>query len=67
MFGMFGFINGVILIIWHMISLESFSLPYLYPVIPFDFNANKDTFIIASYRKLNKRFGLYTSKNKTRM
>ncbi len=65
--GMFGFINGVVLILWHMTTLESFSLPYLYPVIPFDFNAIKDTFVRAPFRKLNKRFDLYTSVNKTRM
>ena len=65
-FGMFGFINGVVLIVWHMITLESFSLPYLYPVIPFDFYAIKDTLVRAPLSKLNKRFGLYTAENKTR-
>jgi spore germination protein KA len=66
-FGMFGLINGVLLIIWHMTCIESFSLPYLYPVVPFDFNAIKDTITRMPLKKLNKRFGLYTSTNKTRM
>ena len=64
---MFGVINGVVIIIWHMITLESFSLPYLYPVVPFDSKAMKDTFVRFPFTKLNKRFDLYTSSNKTRM
>ena len=55
-FGMFGFLNCVVLVIWHMTFLESFSLSFLHPIIPFDFNAIKDTLVRAPFKKLNKRF-----------
>jgi spore germination protein KA len=54
MFGMFGLINGIAVIIWHMVSLESFGIPYLYPLVPFDLEGMKDIFIRAPYKTLKR-------------
>jgi spore germination protein KA len=66
-FGMFGVINGIAIILWHMISLESFGMPYLYPLVPFDMAALKDTIIRLPYSTLNKRFRMLVAKNDTRL
>ena len=66
-FGMFGLINGIVIILWHMISLESFGVPYFYPLIPFDFEGMKDTFIRAPISLLKKRLKILSPFNRTRM
>lgn len=54
-FGLFGVINGTVIIFWHLAALESFGVPYLYPFVPFDLEGMKDTFIRAPYSVLKKR------------
>jgi spore germination protein KA len=44
-FGIFGVINGLIILYWHLASMYSFGVPFLYPVVPFDRNGIKDVFI----------------------
>lgn len=51
-FGIFGVINGLVVVYWHLTTLNSFGVPYLYPVLPFDKNDFKDTMLRSSYRKL---------------
>ncbi|WAA09071.1 spore germination protein [Fervidibacillus albus] len=41
-FGLFGIIIGLIAIIIHLCSLQSFGVPYMYPFAPFNFNDQKD-------------------------
>ena len=65
-FGMYGLINGIVIIIWHMVSLKSFGMPYLYPLVPFDREALKDTIIRAPLSTLKKRFGVLAPTNRTR-
>lgn len=67
LFGMFGLINGTAIIVWHMVSLESFGMPYLYPLVPFDTEALKDTIIRGPYSALGKRFRMLVQENYTRM
>ncbi|WP_426454453.1 spore germination protein [Paenibacillus sp. S-38] len=43
MFGLYGVMIGLILIANHMLSLRSFGVPYLSPVIPGNFEGMKDT------------------------
>ena len=64
--GMFGLISGILIVIWHMISLKSFGLPYLYPVVPLDGEALKDTLIRAPAKALGKRFSLLAPSNRSR-
>lgn len=53
--GVFGLICGFTLTCWHLLTLRSFGLPYLYPVIPFDPEQWKDTFIRAQTKNIKKR------------
>lgn len=62
-FGMFGFLNGIFIFMWWMATLESFGVPYLYPVIPIEFGGWKDVFIRAPFRLLKERLNLMAPKN----
>lgn len=64
MFGMFGLINGIAIVFWHLASLESLGVPYLYPLVPFELSAMKDTFI--RYGILKKRFRILAPFNRVR-
>lgn len=65
--GMFGLINGIAIVIWHMTCLKSFGMPYLYPVVPFDGELIKDTFFRAGLRSLDKRSRILAPFNRDRM
>lgn len=43
MFGLYGVMVGLILIANHLLSLKSFGIPYLSPVVPGNFQGMKDT------------------------
>jgi len=62
---MLGLINGIAIILWHLASLESFGVPYLYPLVPFELEVVKDTFIRLG--GLNKRLKLLAPFNRMRM
>lgn len=66
-FGMFGLINGIVIVLWHAVSLESFGVPYLYPLIPFNLEGMKDTFIRAPVSVLKKRLRILAPYNRIRM
>ena len=53
--GVFGLTAGFIITTWHLLTLRSFGLPYLYPVIPFDAEQWKDTYIRAQTDNIRKR------------
>lgn len=53
--GGFGVIMGLLVTLFHMASLRSFGVPYLWPVVPFDFSSLKDVFIRMPLWKLKKR------------
>lgn len=60
--GMFGLLNGIFIVIWRMVTLESFGIPYLYPVVPYEFQGWKDTFIRAPFKALKEQLTLLTAK-----
>lgn len=64
--GIFGFFNGSFIILWRMSILESFGVPYLYPIIPVEFEGWKDVFIRAPLKMLKNKLSLIinTSSNK---
>lgn len=66
-FGMFGLINGVVIVLWYAISLESFGVPYLYPLVPFVKDGLKDIFIRSRLSGLKKRLRIFAPYNRTRM
>ncbi|VXB79228.1 Uncharacterized membrane protein YfkQ (fragment) [Bacillus sp. 349Y] len=45
LFGFFGIIIGLVVILIHMATLTSLGQPYLYPIAPLDVKALKDTLI----------------------
>lgn len=52
--GMFGLICGMTILICHAVSLESFGMPYLYPLVPFNRKAMMNTFIRAPLEIINR-------------
>jgi spore germination protein KA len=65
-FGIFGLINGVAILLWHLVSLSSFGVPYLYPVIPFDKDGFKDVFVRLPLNMLTKRMKRLSPRNRVR-
>lgn len=65
--GLFGLILGVMLILIHLVSLKSFGINYLSPVVPYRPSDWKDLLIRAPLPYLNKRPKLLHPLNRTRM
>ncbi len=63
-FGMFGLISAIIITVWHAISLKSLDVPYLYPVVPFEWEGFKDTFIRPRLSALTSRLKLIAPSNR---
>ena len=66
-FGLYGVMVGLILIINHMLSLRSFGIPYLSPVVPGNFEGMKDTLIRSPIWWMRQRPSLLHVLNKTRI
>jgi len=66
-FGMFGLINGVAIVLWHLSSQYSFGMPYLYPVVPFEKEGLGDTIIRYQLKSLRKRFQILAPNNRVRV
>lgn len=54
--GGFGIIVSVVLLLTHLIKLKSLDVPYMTPLYPFSKSDYADSFIRSSYKKTNKRF-----------
>lgn len=66
-FGLYGVMIGLILIVNHMLSLRSFGVPYMAPVVPGDFQGMKDTLIRGPLWWLKKRPSFLYPPNRTRI
>lgn len=66
LFGILGYLAGIIALLIHLMSLRSFGTPYLAPVIPFDKSGNKDVFIRAPRWNFLGRPKFVKSKNSKR-
>lgn len=66
-FGIFGIVCGIIFLLWYLITLESFGMPYLYPLIPFDKSGMGDLFIRRRYSKLKSRMKFLSPFNRTKV
>ncbi|WP_411680287.1 spore germination protein [Clostridium thailandense] len=66
-FGMFGFLNGIFIILWSMATTESFGVPYLYPIVPIELGTWNDIFFRGPYNKLKKRLNLVAPANNNRI
>jgi spore germination protein KA len=67
MFGLYGVMVGLILIAVHLNSLESFGVPYLTPIVPFDKEGAKDSIFRFPSWLMKKRPGDLKTKNRTRV
>lgn len=67
MFGLYGVTVGLILIANHLLSLKSFGIPYLSPLVPGNFQAMKDTVFRAPLWWMTKRPSLLHTQNDTRV
>lgn len=54
-FGLYGIMVGLILIVNHLLSLKSFGIPYLSPVVPGNFSGMMDVLIRAPLPSMKKR------------
>ncbi len=67
MLGLYGIISGVFLMIIHLLSLRSFGVPYMSPVVPLMSQGLKDVFIRAPRWSMNQRPSLFSGVNKRRI
>ncbi|WP_311772734.1 spore germination protein [Cohnella xylanilytica] len=65
-FGLFGILAGLVPLLVHMASLESFGVPYLMPVAPLRFRNFKDLVIRVPWRLMKSRPAVIGSRNPTR-
>lgn len=66
-FGLYGVMAGLILIANHMLSLKSFGVPYLSPVIPGNAQGMKDSLFRGQLWTLNKRPASYQPLDTTKL
>src|SRR4051794_9886468 len=55
LFGLYGILLGLILMVAHLASLRSFGVPYLAPIAPLNLKAQKDVFAVFPYWSMTKR------------
>ncbi|KIL40810.1 spore gernimation protein GerA [Gordoniibacillus kamchatkensis] len=67
MFGLYGVMVGLILIANHLLSLRSFGVPYLSPVVPGNFDSMKDTVARAPLWSMKKRPAMLHTPNDDRV
>ncbi|MCZ0702071.1 spore germination protein KA [Natronobacillus azotifigens] len=65
-FGFFGIFIGLILLVFHLVSLRSFGIPYTTPLAPFIAVDQKDVFVQSVLWKERTRPRLISQKNITR-
>ncbi|GAA0364453.1 spore germination protein [Bacillus horti] len=67
MFGLYGIMLFIIVIIIHLCSIKSFGIPYMAPFTPMRTQDSKDTIIRAPLYMMKKRPSPFESKNKQRI
>jgi spore germination protein KA len=67
MFGLYGVMVGLILIANHVLSLKSFGVPYMSPIVPGNFDGMKDSLIRGPLWWMKKRPELLHSPNSDRL
>jgi spore germination protein KA len=66
-FGLYGVMIGLILIANHLLSMKSFGVPYLSPLVPAEFQGFKDLLIRGPLWAMNKRPSFLQPEDSTRM
>jgi spore germination protein KA len=65
-FGLYGILIGTVPLLVHLVSLESFGVPYLTPLSPFNKSKLKDLFIRVPWWKMRTRPVMIDDKNQKR-
>jgi len=55
LFGLFGIVLGLLVILTHLTKLRSFGIPYFWPVAPLAIKSLKDVFVRVPWWAMNKR------------
>jgi len=66
-FGLYGVMIGLIVIANHILSLKSFGVPYMSPLVPGNFEGMKDTVIRAPFTWMRKRPSFLFPQDRTRL
>ena len=66
-FGIFGVACGLTFLIWYLITLESFGMPYLYPLLPYDGRGAADTIVRPTPNILTKRMKYLSPTNRVKI
>ncbi|XEC97674.1 spore germination protein [Paenibacillus tarimensis] len=66
MFGLYGVMVGLILVVNHLLSLRSFGVPYISPIVPGSFEGMKDTVIRGPLWWMKKRPAMLHTLNDVR-
>lgn len=67
MFGLYGVISGLFLMMIHLLGLRSFGVPYMSPVVPQISHSLKDVFVRAPRWMMTYRPALFSGSNKRRI
>lgn len=59
--GLYGISFGLIFLAIHLISLDSFGVPYMWPIAPYNREGMKDAILKYSLKKLNFRIGVISN------
>lgn len=54
-FGLYGLVCGILILVFHLVSIQSFGVPYLYPIAPYDKEGMKDHLRRAPIKEMNYR------------
>ncbi|SDC63089.1 spore germination protein KA [Pelagirhabdus alkalitolerans] len=65
-FGLYGIFTGFLLMVFHLASLRSFGIPYLFPLAPFSFSGQRDVFWRAPLAQSKERPHLLSQINTTK-
>ncbi|WP_397386376.1 spore germination protein [Paenibacillus sp. RRE4] len=65
-FGLYGVLAGIIPMMVRLVALESFGVPYMMPLAPFNKSSMKDLFIRVPWWKMKKRPAMIVDSNEIR-
>ena len=63
LFGIIGFIMGILLLVINLCSIKTFNKPYTIPIFPFIFSEQGNAILRKDIKSLNKRPSYVTKKN----
>lgn len=66
-FGLYGTMIGFILIVNHLLSLKSFGVPYMSPIVPGDFQGMKNSLVRSPLWTMMKRPAQFHARNQDRL